>query len=213
MKAGQGIALDSIGAIRDLPVFRQRRSVPVAPFAGMLAAARGTPPAPAESSRSGTRPARVIKAPQASFANDRLGANESRDSASFGGYADLIARASSRNGVDPTLVAAVIRAESGFDRMAVSRSGAKGLMQLMDGTARSLGVSDPFDPEQNVEGGTRFLSSLLNRFGTPDLALAAYNAGPIAVATHGGIPPFRETQAYVRKVLDYQKGYQSGVVT
>jgi soluble lytic murein transglycosylase-like protein len=78
-------------------------------------------------------------------------------------------------------------------------------MQLMDGTARGLGVRDSFDPAQNVEGGTHYLSDMLDRFGSPELALAAYNAGPNAVVEYGGVPPFKETQTYVRRVLGFQR--------
>jgi soluble lytic murein transglycosylase-like protein len=123
---------------------------------------------------------------------------------------ELIARAiayhAKQNGVDPFLVAAMIRVESGFDPIAISSAGACGLMQLMPGTSRSLGVSDPFDPVENVAGGTRYLREQIDGFGSISLALAAYNAGPQTVRDYGGIPPYRETQAYVRRVLDqYQK--------
>jgi hypothetical protein len=127
------------------------------------------------------------------------------DAGDAGPWAGLINRAAARHGVDPTLVAAVARAESGLNPRAVSQAGAKGLMQLMDGTARGLGVRDSFDPAQNVEGGTHYLSDMLDRFGSPELALAAYNAGPNAVVEYGGVPPFKETQTYVRRVLGFQR--------
>ncbi|MBM7516412.1 transglycosylase SLT domain-containing protein [Nocardioides nitrophenolicus] len=116
-------------------------------------------------------------------------------------YADLITAAAARTGVPASLIAAVAKQESGFDARAVSPAGAQGLMQLMPGTARGLGVSDPFDPAQAIDGGARLLRSLLDRFGRTDLALAAYNAGAGAVTRYGGIPPYQETQNYVRNVM------------
>jgi soluble lytic murein transglycosylase-like protein len=103
--------------------------------------------------------------------------------------------------VDPGLIEAIIANESGFDTRATSTAGARGLMQLMPQTATSLGVGDPYDPAQNVRGGTRYLRALLDRFGDVELAVAAYNAGPAAVARYGGVPPFAETRNYVRNVL------------
>jgi soluble lytic murein transglycosylase-like protein len=112
-----------------------------------------------------------------------------------------------KHGIDPELVLAVVGVESAFKPEAVSPKGAQGLMQLMPGTAASLGVEDALDPEQNLDGGVRHLGSLLALYeGDLTRALAAYNAGEGAVTRHGGIPPFRETREYVRKVLErYQK--------
>ncbi|MCS7041656.1 MAG: lytic transglycosylase domain-containing protein [Bryobacteraceae bacterium] len=112
----------------------------------------------------------------------------------------LVERAAREHQVDPLLAEAVIRAESGYNLAAVSPKGAAGLMQLMPATAARLGARDRFDPRQNVEAGIRLLKALHERFGDPRLALAAYNAGEQAVMRHGGIPPYRETIEYVRKV-------------
>ncbi len=113
----------------------------------------------------------------------------------------LIERAAADEGVDPALVAAMIAQESGGDPEAVSPAGARGLMQLMPATARMLGVEDVFDPLQNVSGGVRYISQLLERFGGEEkLALAAYNAGPGTVDRYGGVPPYRETTDYVKRV-------------
>jgi soluble lytic murein transglycosylase len=125
-------------------------------------------------------------------------------------YHELIHQASRQYGVDPSLIKAVIRAESGFDHKAVSHKGAQGLMQLMPDTANKMEVDDPFDPEENIFGGTRYLSLLLKRFNNDKrLALAAYNAGPEKVAHHNGVPPIPETESYVRKVLEYYEGFDA----
>ncbi len=110
-------------------------------------------------------------------------------------------------GVDPALVKAIIANESGFDANATSKTGAQGLMQLEPQTAADLGVTDAYDPAQNIWGGTRYVRGLLDRFhGNLRLAVAAYNAGPGAVEKYGGVPPYAETQTYVENVLDsYQK--------
>jgi soluble lytic murein transglycosylase-like protein len=115
---------------------------------------------------------------------------------------ELAAEAARRYGIDPALVLAVVDVESAFRPRAVSPKGAQGLMQLMPGTARELGVQDPFDPGQNLDGGARHLRALLNKYqGDLEKALAAYNAGAGAVERHGGVPPYAETREYVRKVL------------
>jgi len=117
-------------------------------------------------------------------------------------YEAVVSQAAQRNEIDPALINSVIHQESGFDPHARSSAGAMGLMQLMPETAKALGVRDPFDPAQNVEGGTRLLRQLLDRYsGKLDLALAAYNAGLNAVDKYGGVPPYEETQNYVRSIL------------
>jgi soluble lytic murein transglycosylase len=119
----------------------------------------------------------------------------------------LIREAAVVAGVPPAIVKAVIHAESAFDASAVSRAGAMGLMQLMPGTARELGVLDPFRADENVHGGARYLRHLHDRYGSWTYTLAAYNAGPTAVDRYQGIPPYAETQAYVRRVLTYYRRY------
>ncbi len=125
-------------------------------------------------------------------------------------YAPQIEQAAVEAGIDAALVHAVITAESGYNPAAVSRTGAQGLMQLMPETAERYAVKDAFDPEQNIRGGTRYLRDLLDMFDNNlKLAIAAYNAGENAVMRHGKkIPPYRETQAYVPKVLRLYEKYR-----
>ncbi len=123
----------------------------------------------------------------------------------------LIQGAASKAGIDPLLFEALVSNESSFNPEARSSKGAMGLTQLMPGTARALGVSDPFDPAQNLDGGARYLSQLLRQYnGDERLALAAYNAGPGAVDRAGGVPVFSETQAYVRRVLAQRDALRGG---
>lgn len=125
-------------------------------------------------------------------------------------YAALIDGAAEEHSVDASLLRALIHTESGFNPRAVSPKGARGLMQLMPETARLLGVINSFDPVQNISGGTRHLALLIKRYGgNLKLALAAYNAGAGAVEQYGGIPPYRETQEYVRKVLALMTRYST----
>lgn len=126
-------------------------------------------------------------------------------------YDEAITRASKRFRVEPSLIKAVIKAESGFDQKAVSVKGAQGLMQLMPDTAQEMEVVNPFDPEENILGGTRYLSLMLERFkDNLQLALAAYNAGPERVEEHRGIPPFEETRTFVERVLKFYGHYGGG---
>ena len=125
---------------------------------------------------------------------------------------ELIEEYSQKNGLDSDFVRAVVKQESGFNEHAKSHCGAAGLMQLMPGTAKSLGVKNPYNAEQNVAGGTKMLAGLLKTYGgNKELALAAYNAGGGAVKKYGGIPPYGETQRYVKNVLNIYNRYKGGV--
>ncbi|MBO4214438.1 MAG: lytic transglycosylase domain-containing protein [Lachnospiraceae bacterium] len=122
---------------------------------------------------------------------------------------DIFNRAAAKYGVDVNLLKAIAKQESDFQPNCTSHAGAMGIMQLMPDTAKGLGVTDPYDPEQNIMGGAKFISQMLKKYdGDVTLALAAYNAGPNNVAKYGGVPPFKETQDYVKKVTTY---YKNGV--
>jgi soluble lytic murein transglycosylase-like protein len=136
-------------------------------------------------------------------------ASRSKDPTRYSRYNGLIDEASRLYQLPESFIRAVMRVESDFNRTVVSRAGAMGLMQLMPKTARSMGVSDPFDARQNILGGARYLRILANRFrGDLVLTVAAYNAGESAVEKHAGIPPYKETQRYVRRVLKHYYAYR-----
>ncbi len=129
--------------------------------------------------------------------------------AESGAYEPLIEQAAARNGLDPAVLHGLIQQESGFDPSATSSAGASGLTQLMPGTASSMGVANPLNPAESIEGGARYLGQLMTRFaGNTEDALAAYNAGPGAVQQYGGIPPYAETQSYVSKVLGNAEAFR-----
>jgi soluble lytic murein transglycosylase-like protein len=163
-----------------------------ASFAGALASATGTGSADASAS--------TLAAPAAGASALPAGTP----------FAAQITASAKRNGIDPALLAGLIKQESGFNPHAGSAAGAQGLTQLMPGTARGLGVTNTFDPAQSIEGGARYLKQQLDHFGGDVArALAAYNAGPGAVQRYGGVPPYAETQNYVRRVQAYAAAFRS----
>lgn len=131
-------------------------------------------------------------------------------SAPFEDYSSIVTRAATKYDLEPELIHAVIKTESNGNHMAVSKKGAMGLMQLMPSTANDMAVGDPFNAEENIEGGARYLRAMLERFnGDLTLALAAYNAGPKTVEKYGNVPPIIETRQYVNKILSLYKGKKS----
>ncbi len=152
---------------------------------------------------------RLVKTPSSSFENvleGELAKSPDNKTGKSSDYDRLIEAASKKYNISSNIIKAVIKAESGFNSTAVSRTGAMGLMQLMPGTASALGVQDAFDPSENIDGGVRYLKEMLSEFGgSLELALAAYNAGPNSVKKYGGIPPYEETQNYVRSIMSNLK--------
>lgn len=124
-------------------------------------------------------------------------------------YDALINDAAGTNGLNPNIIKAVIAAESAGKENAVSSAGAKGLMQIMDGTAKELGIENVFNPIENIQGGSKYLKNMIDKFGNIDEGLAAYNAGAANIDKYGGIPPFPETQSYVKKVNKYIKMFET----
>jgi soluble lytic murein transglycosylase-like protein len=174
-----------------------------------------TPAAGASAATSSTSFASQLAAAQSTTAGTPATTSTATGTTLGGGaptqYDAQITAAATKYGLDPALLKGLIRQESNFNAGARSGAGAQGLTQLMPGTAASLGVTDPTDPAQAIDGGAKYLKAQLDRFGgDASKALAAYNAGPGAVAKFGGVPPYAETQNYVTKVLGYAAEYRGG---
>lgn len=145
---------------------------------------------------------------------DSANKEKSSEKTGLSGYSTYVKKAASKYQIEPELIHAVIKTESNGNHRAVSNKGAMGLMQLMPSTASDMAVSNPFSPEQNIEGGTKYLRYLLEKFnGDLTLALAAYNAGPTTVEKYGNVPPFPETRNYVNKVYSQYRGKRKVAVS
>jgi soluble lytic murein transglycosylase-like protein len=190
----------------DLTVARVGELAKLLSFAPALAAVAAAPAPVAVAASATTAPfsAQLASALSPTAATGATGALPAPGATP---YAAEISAAAARNGVDPSVLTGLIRAESNFDPNAGSPAGAQGLTQLMPATAAGVGVANPLDPVQSIEGGARYLRQQLDHFGGDvTKALAAYNAGPGAVERFGGVPPYEETQNYVRRVLGYAQG-------
>jgi soluble lytic murein transglycosylase-like protein len=170
----------------------------------MVATMTGAPAAPAAQASSSSFAGALASAQSATQTSPS--AATGTDGSAFGAEIDA---AAASNGIDPALLKGLVSQESGFDPNARSGAGALGLTQLMPGTATSLGVTNPLDPAQSLQGGAKYLRQQLDRFGGDErLALAAYNAGPGAVTRYGGVPPYSETQNYVKSVMAKAAAYR-----
>ena len=163
---------------------------------------------------SGKKSERIVKEQQGIEKQVAEKEDAAGQSAAFSDYGSYVRSAASKYEIEPELIHAVIKTESNGNHRAVSRKGAMGLMQLMPSTASDMNVGNPFNPEENIEGGTKYLKSLIAKFnGDLTLALAAYNAGPKTVEKFGSVPPISETKQYVKKVFSLYKGKRSYDVT
>ena len=202
----------SVAAIDGAALGAQAAAARVAELQQLIAQARrpGAAPNGGASFADALAGATPASAATAAFGTPLAASNVTAAGPGAGPYDGLVQAAAQRHGLDPALLHGLIQQESGFDPSATSPAGAQGLCQLMPGTAAALGVTNPLDPAQSIDGGARYLKQQLDAFGgDPSLALAAYNAGPGAVRRYGGVPPYAETQAYVQKVLGAANAYRS----
>jgi soluble lytic murein transglycosylase-like protein len=183
----------------------------VSEIEAMIAAANGGSPSPAATSSTASFDQQLSQATDAQATSATAGTGTSSTATGAGSvpYEQQIDAAAQKYGIDPAILKGLIKQESGFNPNAGSPAGAQGLTQLMPGTAASLGVTDVHDPAQSIDGGARYLKAQLDRFGGDySKALAAYNAGPGAVQRYGGVPPYAETQNYVKSILAFAQQYR-----